>query len=205
MQVNSNWPGAAARNFDKAPSRFALALENASLDSDSLGHSRPPEAKTYSWFKLRLDNAEKSKYDSEELRGVLKKGLRELPRGITAQELTTAYLRGLHEHFQQVMRQRFGTALVNTTTMDVWLTVPATWENRAKNAKRTAAKDAGFAGGASDSLNIITEPEAAASHEKLVQVRFDLTLMLPLLTFNSLENMLLSWNLISPHEHGLHM
>lgn len=148
VQVNSNWPGLAARNFDKVPSRFALASENASLDSDSLGYSIPPEAKTYSWVKLRLDNAGKSKYDSEELRGVLKKGLLELPRGMTAQELTTAYLSGLHEHFQQVMRQRFGTALVNTTPMDVWLTVPATWENRAKNATRTAAKDAGFASGA---------------------------------------------------------
>lgn len=92
----------------------------------------------------------------------MKNGLLGLPPDKTAQDVTTAYLSQLYVHTMDVLEKRYTTNILKVTPIDFWFTVPATWQDLAKDATRNAAFDAGFGTRKGDELFIITEPEAAA-------------------------------------------
>lgn len=163
----TKFPGASsymATHCEKAPSRIAYQSENpADLEQDVWGYQTEPGLKTYSWTKPMLDDsALPSEYDDPNLRGSVGDTLMQLPAGKTAKDVVTDYLRGMYAMFQTAVEERFGRENFRDMPMDVWLTVPATWSEKAKILTQAAAKDAGFASRSFDRIMLIPEPEAAA-------------------------------------------
>lgn len=119
--------------------------------------------KSYAWTKLLLDaDALQTDYDSEMLSGKICKGLLELPMDMTAQEVVTAYLKKLYDHTTDRLKRIYTENILNVTPIHFWFTVPATWQEIANEATRSAAESAGFGKRKIDELFLITEPEAAS-------------------------------------------
>ncbi|EHA52891.1 hypothetical protein MGG_05163 [Pyricularia oryzae 70-15] len=169
------WPGSceqAGEHHVKTPSRIAYARENTgnsendALTSDVTGYEVEAGYRSYSWFKLLLDGtALSSEYDDPELKLGRSEGLMCLPADKSAKDVTTDYLRGLYQTCQERLNRTFGNGRLASQLrypVDVWLTVPATWSDKAKLLTQRAAKDAGFASHPGDRMFIIAEPEAAA-------------------------------------------
>lgn len=165
MQVITDWIGGARKNdlLEKVPSRIAFASENEGLETDKWGYEVEPHMKQYSWFKLLLDaEAAQTSYDSAMLSGKICKGLLELPSGMTAEEVVTTYLQNLYKHTLDRLTRTYSASILKVTPIHFWFTVPATWQESATDATRSAAYNAGFGSRAGDELFVITEPEAAA-------------------------------------------
>ncbi|TLD31277.1 hypothetical protein PspLS_02168 [Pyricularia sp. CBS 133598] len=169
------WPSSceqAGEHHVKTPSRIAYASENTgnnendALTSDVTGYEVEAGYRSYSWFKLLLDGtAVSSEYDDPELKLGRSEGLMCLPGDKSAKEVTTDYLRGLYQICQERLNRTFGNGRLASQLrypVDVWLTVPATWSDKAKLLTQQAAKDAGFASHPGDRMFLIPEPEAAA-------------------------------------------
>ena len=77
-----------------------------------------------------------------------------------ATDLTRDYLKKLHDHIISVLKSKLGEAVLATIPVEYVLTVPAIWQDKAKDATRTAAKAAGFG----DKIHMISEPEAAITY-----------------------------------------
>ena len=119
--------------------------------------------KSYSWTKLLLDkNTPLTKFDDNSLRDLYGDGLLNLPRGKTAQKVVEDYLRYLYRHLMHTLEKQLGQAVLKSTPIECYLTMPAIWSDQAQMATREAAKAAGFASRPGDTLAMIAEPEAAA-------------------------------------------
>lgn len=151
--------------FSKTPSRIAYASENPDLNHSMVwGYEVEPGMVSCSWTKMLLDqSAPLTEYDDPNLMKATANGLMRLPRGKTAQQVVTDYMRGLFKAFTRAA-EIHGMITVDgpVMPMEFWVTVPATWSDEAKIATRTAALAAGFGAGTEDEVNLITEPEAAA-------------------------------------------
>ncbi|KAK1465439.1 hypothetical protein CCUS01_07556 [Colletotrichum cuscutae] len=147
----TKFPGAAShgsKHCEKAPSRIAYQSENLQdLDDDVWGYQT---------------DALPSEYDDPNLKRSLGDALMKLPAGKTAKDVVTDYLRGMYTMFQKAVEEKLGRENLREFPMDVWLTVPATWSEKAKILTQAAAKDAGFASRSIDRIMLIPEPEAAA-------------------------------------------
>lgn len=158
------YPGASSHiseHCEKAPSWIALAKDNPELDENAWGYQVESGMKTYAWTKLLLDeSALPSEYDDPDLKHAIGNGILKLPRGMTAKDVATEYLRGMNEMYNRAVAEKLGEN--HRLAVDVWLTVPATWSEKAKLLTKAAALDAGFASRPGDRLMIIPEPEAAA-------------------------------------------
>ncbi|KAK0717343.1 hypothetical protein B0T26DRAFT_775631 [Lasiosphaeria miniovina] len=119
--------------------------------------------KTYTWTKLLLDDrALATEYDDPDLNKAAGNGLMKLPKGRTAKEVITEYLRGIHAMYKRAVIDWIGEDKLQNLPVDYWLTVPATWSERAKLLTKAAALDASFGSKPNDRLLLIPEPEAAA-------------------------------------------
>lgn len=119
--------------------------------------------KTYAWTKLLLDEqALPTEYDDPDLAQATGNGLMSLPAGWSAKSIVTEYLRGMYKMYEKAVIEKVGAEKVEDLPVDYWLTVPATWTERAKLVTRAAAVEAGFASKPQDRLFLIPEPEAAA-------------------------------------------
>jgi len=119
--------------------------------------------KTYAWTKLLLDDrALPTEYDDPDLNKAAGNGLMRLPIGRTAKDVVTEYLRGMYAMYRRAVIEKIGEDKLEDMPVDYWLTVPATWTERAKLITKAAALDAGFASRPIDTLRLIPEPEAAA-------------------------------------------
>lgn len=76
--------------------------------------------------------------------------------GESAQELTRIYLSCLYSHFISVLEGKLSSSVVQSTPMDVVVTVPAIWSNSAKQETEKAASLAGFGG--EQNIKLISEP-----------------------------------------------
>lgn len=184
------YPGASSHrseHCEKAPSLIAFADENEEELSQNLwGYQVEPGMRAYAWTKLLLDSsAIASEYDDPSLKKAIGSGIMKLPRGRTAKEIVTAYLRGLNTMYQGVVTEKFGHGYLDNLPVDIWLTVPATWSDEAKQLTMEAARDAGFSSRPYDRVRLIAEPEAAAHlalkssihHvQDLIEVRIYMTL-----------------------------
>jgi hypothetical protein len=85
-----------------------------------------------------------------------------LPPGKTALQVCIDYLSGVYKYCMQELKRTWGDGMVDGTPIDFWVTMPATWSDRAQALTKTAACTAGFASRAGDRIFMITEPEAAA-------------------------------------------
>lgn len=173
--VIKNWPGPSKEFTEvwKTPSKIAYRSENSHMtnikdDADEIiwGYDVEPGMTSYSWMKLRLDEHTKiTEFDDSSLAGLADSqggGLLLLPPGKSATEVCADYLTGVYKYTMAEMNRTFGENIVEATPIDFWVTVPATWSDRAKSLTKTAALTAGFCSRTSDRMSLITEPEAAA-------------------------------------------
>ncbi|KAF5981277.1 Hsp70 chaperone protein [Fusarium bulbicola] len=162
----TKYPGSSthiAEHCHKAPSWVAFKDENPDLDENAWGYQIEPGMKTYAWTKLLLDDqALATEYDDPDLNKAAGNGLMRLPAGRTAKDVVTEYLKGMHSMYRKAVIEKIGEDILEEMPVDFWLTVPATWTERAKLITRAAALDAGFASRPIDRLSLITEPDAAA-------------------------------------------
>lgn len=119
--------------------------------------------KTYAWTKLLLDDHSlPTEYDDPDLKKIAGNGLMKLPPGKSPKSVVTEYLRGLYAMYKKALAEKVGADKVRDLPVDYWLTVPATWSERAKLLTKEAAMEAGFGSGPNHRLFLIAEPEAAA-------------------------------------------
>lgn len=85
-----------------------------------------------------------------------------IPVGKTVKDVVADYLRGLRRAIYDEICIKMGEAIVSVTSISFWLTVPAIWSGRAKMLLKEAATEAGLLSKPSDSILLLTEPEAAA-------------------------------------------
>ncbi|KAI7231896.1 actin-like ATPase domain-containing protein [Hortaea werneckii] len=78
--------------------------------------------------------------------------------GKSVNTVIAEYLRALFDHTKEALKRRYSEYFVSKTPLQVVLTVPAVWSDKAQEATLAAAKDAGIGG----QITMISEPEAAA-------------------------------------------
>lgn len=161
--VIARWPNHRDNSW-KAPTSIAYATENAGrIQRNHWGFEVAHGLRQYVWTKLLLDrDVDLTEFDDPHLREMYGDGFLKLPQGKTAQDVAEDYLRELYLFTMQKLEQEFGAEVVRTMAMECWITYPAIWSVKAVEATRVAANRAGFASRPSDTLNMITEPEAAA-------------------------------------------
>ena len=143
------------------------------------GNSINPTTERECWTKLKLDEAFISRVELEALLGEKKKNAvvttvteiesdddddEDEPTISTDKqpvEIVTDFLRGLKSHVFHVMSKEFGSTAFRNMQLDIVLTVPAVWSDKAKNLTYQAVEEAGFADNRGR-IHMITEPEAAA-------------------------------------------
>jgi hypothetical protein len=162
IQVISEWPGHRYA-IHKAPSTIAYASENNQLYRDQWGYSVPAGARCYTWTKLLLDkDTLPTKHDDSRLQALVGDGMLRLPDGKAAQDVCEDFLRGMYRDLSQLLVRRLSQNIFDVTPIECWITVPATWSDKATALTKQAAMNAGFASRDFDCVNIIKEPEAAA-------------------------------------------
>ncbi|KAI7390590.1 actin-like ATPase domain-containing protein [Hortaea werneckii] len=78
--------------------------------------------------------------------------------GKSVNTVIAEYLKALFDHTKEALKRRYNEYFVSKTPLQVVLTVPAVWSDKAQEATLAAAKDAGIG----DQITMISEPEAAA-------------------------------------------
>ncbi|KAK3368365.1 hypothetical protein B0H63DRAFT_514992 [Podospora didyma] len=167
VEIVKSWPNSPG-TVAKVPTVVAYASENRNdkmhLTEDKFGFCVTGDMKSYSWTKLLLDQdaLANTEFDKPSLKHYFGSGLMALPRGKSAQDVCTDYMRFLYDCLIQRLEAK--SVKLRITPMEVWLTVPAIWSDKAKQATILAARSAGFASRnyMGDTISVITEPEAAA-------------------------------------------
>ncbi|KAK3670596.1 hypothetical protein LTR78_009564 [Recurvomyces mirabilis] len=163
INVIRTWPG---RDGEwKVPTRIAYAQENQAdqLTANKWGFEVEPRMTSCSWTKLLLDaKADEQTHDDPKLQNAVDEGMLRLPPGLSAQQVCSDFLREVHKYVTVRLSRQVTEEVLKSTPMDIWLTIPAVWTDEAKDATRSAARAAGFGNRPHDSINIISEPEAAA-------------------------------------------
>jgi hypothetical protein len=164
----TKYPGAASHQAEhcvKAPTRIAFADENPDLEENAWGYQVEPGMRMYALTKLLLDvSSLQSEYDDPDLYLGGGNEMMRLPKGKSAKDVATEYLRGMYKMFEGVRNEKFSSQGLDELATDFWLTVPASWSEKAKLLTKNAAIDAGFANKSVDRIMLIAEPEAAAHY-----------------------------------------
>ncbi|KAL7802898.1 actin-like ATPase domain-containing protein [Trichoderma afarasin] len=162
----TKYPGSSSHGAEhcvKAPTRVAFMDENPELDNNAWGYQVEPGMKTYAWTKLLLDKSSlMSEYDDPDLYLSGGMDIMQLPKGRSAKDVATEYLRGMKAMFDDAVKEHLGSHKIEDLPIEFWLTVPASWSEKAKLLTKSAARDAGFATRRMDKIMLISEPEAAA-------------------------------------------
>ncbi|KAK6523102.1 hypothetical protein TWF694_006000 [Orbilia ellipsospora] len=141
--IISNWPGAEYREEISVPTE--LSYHNASINKYDWGWAIPWNQRRLCWFKLLLESN-----DPEILRKV------NMPQGLDVIDVVTHFLSSLYLHILSKVVKQWAEA----PQIDFVLTVPALWNESAKQRTLKCAENAGFMRG--HNLTSISEPEAAA-------------------------------------------
>jgi hypothetical protein len=160
--VISNWPSQGGAYTEKTPTVIAYNKPNA----PSWGASVKPHYKPQvSYFKLGLQPPPQGYYRDLEREPsqlpFLEPNWRhpDLPDK-TAKAYATDYLKCITTYIrEQFFPRQFGPAFLRDQTISYVITVPAIWKDSAKDLTRDATQKAGIP---PKSLELITEPEAAA-------------------------------------------
>ncbi|KAL6811160.1 actin-like ATPase domain-containing protein [Trichoderma sp. SZMC 28013] len=162
----TKYPGSSSHSAEhsvKAPTRVAFMDENPELEDNAWGYQVEPGMKAYAWTKLLLDQSSlMSEYDDPDLYSPSGMDVMQLPKGRSAKDVVTEYLRGMKAMFDDAVKEHLGSHKIENLPIEFWLTVPASWSEKAKLLTKSAARDAGFATRRMDKIMLISEPEAAA-------------------------------------------
>ena len=172
------WSRTGPGHLQKVPSQIAYKAENERLDRDTWGYEVPMGAKRYCWTKLLLDQrAEATRHDDPSLKlGSSTAGF-PMPDGKVPSDVVADYLSHLYKHCMAYLEKKMTPQIFQVTAIEFWFTMPAIWSDEAQYATKAAAEQAGFGTSPTrlnDSINMITEPEAAAlSSLKMSTDKFD--------------------------------
>jgi molecular chaperone DnaK (HSP70) len=167
INVIQDWPGPSrvSETTWKTPSRIAFAedQENGALDGqNAIGYQVTAKMKSYTWFKLKLDRTQATKFDDPGLSSSEGVGVLKIPTDKTAKEVVADYLREIYQHSMMHLESRISAEILQLTPIEFWFTVPAIWSDGARADTLSAARLAGFGSRPNDNINLIPEPEAAA-------------------------------------------
>ncbi|KAM3433684.1 hypothetical protein MY4824_005810 [Beauveria thailandica] len=164
----TKYPGAfshSAEHSVKAPTRIAFAEENPDLGGNAWGYQVEPGMRACALTKLLLDkSAVLSDFDDCDVYDASTNDMMRLPKGKSAKDVATEYLRQMYNMFDTSKKELFGSLNLDELPIEFWLTVPASWSETAKLLTKTAAMEAGFGNRAIDQVMLISEPEAAAQY-----------------------------------------
>lgn len=161
----TKYPGAASHSAEhtiKAPTRVAFPEENDDLDRTAWGYEVEAGMKSYSWTKLLLDDTLPSEFDVTDTYSTMNPEIMRLPNNMSAKDVAREYLTGMRKMFDKNINQFIGAHKLDDLPMEFWITVPASWNEKAKLLTKSAAMEAGFGRREIDSIKLIPEPEAAA-------------------------------------------
>ncbi|KAL2870171.1 Hsp70 family protein [Aspergillus lucknowensis] len=117
------------------------------------------EAACSSRFKLSLDTeADPTKFDDGLLSATMGTGILTVPEGKTAELVTEDYFRAVYSHILRIFETELKGCPLPSITF--YISVPAVWSERAKQATMLAATSAGFGSREGDAVELIREPEA---------------------------------------------
>ena len=111
------------------------------------------------WFKLELDSQHKHKIQGF-VAILMELGVPKIDAHIPPEQKVTDYLTALRRHAEEVLRHKVSASPILETPVRYVLTVPAVWSEAAQAKTRACAIAAGM--GDEDSIQLISEPEAAA-------------------------------------------
>lgn len=158
--VITNWPGQVGSYTEKTPTVIAYN-KNPPVWGGSVHPYNKPQV---SYFKLGLQPPPPNYYrliGGQSSLPFLEPNWRhpDLPNK-SAKDYAADYLKCITTYIrEQFFPRQFGAAFLRGQSISYVITVPAIWEDSAKNLTRQAAERAGIP---PDSLKLITEPEAAA-------------------------------------------
>ncbi|KAL6868611.1 actin-like ATPase domain-containing protein [Trichoderma novae-zelandiae] len=162
----TKYPGSSSHGAEhcvKAPTQVAFVEENPELDETAWGYQVEAGMKTCAWTKLLLDKSSlESVHDDPDLYLSRSMDILHLPPGRSAKDVATEYFKGMKRMFDSAVKEHLGAQNIDHLPIDFWLTVPASWSEKAKMLTKSAATDAGFATRPIDRIMLISEPEAAA-------------------------------------------
>jgi hypothetical protein len=180
IQLITDWPGARRNVLDeKVPSQVAygdFTKVHKHYNWGTWGNQIPPGVPRQSWTKLRLDESNRSR-QLELILALLTDNLEgfkmrdggeededgESPPLYPSKEpvdVVTDFLTGVKDYAYEAIQTNLTKALFNSLPIEIVITVPAVWSDKAKNLTFQAVSRAGFADKAK--LKMVTEPEAAA-------------------------------------------
>ena len=117
------------------------------------------EEERHKWFKLDLDRSQTWHMPAWTDECSPRKAL---PPGYNAEKLITDYLTALREHTNRCLRWKVPNTALQMTETEYIITTPAIWSESAQAKTRSCATKAGM--GKDDRIQIISEPEAAATY-----------------------------------------
>ncbi|KAF3930695.1 hypothetical protein ABW19_dt0208425 [Dactylella cylindrospora] len=147
IEIINDWPTSGRRVMDSVPTEISYH-EGSTVDF-SWGYDIPATARRLTWFKLLLEA------DDPEIRRKVN-----IPDGLDVMDVVTDFLHSLYNHAMGTLYRKKGRPLMEITRVDFVLTVPAVWNEAAKQRTQKCAENAGFANG--HRLTMISEPEGAA-------------------------------------------
>ncbi|KAF8423928.1 hypothetical protein EV426DRAFT_563193 [Tirmania nivea] len=182
IRTIKTWPN-NNKSLEKVPSVIQYSARDSSRSK--WGFEVSPEAPNpLRWFKLLLNEqssgatvsgrvppmpqrlSETHKGDADQLAHLLKT-IASLPQDKTPLAVVTDYLKGIYEHTRETLYnaypKSFTSSIGNDIALEFCLTVPAIWNDSAKDLTLQAARAAGM----DESLvkiKTVSEPEAAAVH-----------------------------------------
>jgi molecular chaperone DnaK (HSP70) len=164
ITVVRNWPNVQSTYAEKVPS--IVAYENSRLIAWG-ARVKPTHSTQVSHFKLGLQDGARDHYgnsetDESSLGGFLldPNWKHPLLPDLRPLDYATDYLREVRKYIiDHVFPRDFGQSFLDHQQIKYVLTVPAIWNDKAKDLSRRAAVNAGFT---EDDLTMVTEPEAAA-------------------------------------------
>ncbi|RSM15087.1 hypothetical protein CDV31_005168 [Fusarium ambrosium] len=158
------WPGAGTETRPKVPTEISYGPS----DEMRWGWQLRTGSPRYGGFKLLLDpEAGSQAYNDEHLALTLDPGnptmQLSLHPGKSVTDMVSDYLRLIYEEVMASLQRRFSNTL-NGLKINFVITTPAMWSPAAQHNTMIAARAAGFGSRPQDSIESVTEPEAAASY-----------------------------------------
>ncbi|KAK6066839.1 hypothetical protein SCUP234_11895 [Seiridium cupressi] len=167
VDVIKKWPSSESGNNErhKVPSKISYSRGPTGNEIISWGYNLPADAKVLTWFKLLLlteDDMPEYVKTSPQLKNV-RNMMNEL--GKDPVHVIADYLGQLWKHTLSIIKKEKGEELVEGARVLIKMTIPAIWQDYAREKMRQAMRRAGIlekrlAG--ETTLSFISEPEAAA-------------------------------------------
>ncbi|EWC45332.1 hypothetical protein DRE_00731 [Drechslerella stenobrocha 248] len=147
IEIINSWPTSGTRVMDSCPTE--ISYQEGSTVDFSWGYDIPSTARRLSWFKLLLES------DEDDIKRKVN-----IPEGLDVMDVCTDFLHALYIYTMETLYRKKGRQVMEITKVDFVLTVPAVWNEAAKQRTQKCAEAAGFTNG--HKLTMISEPEAAA-------------------------------------------